>query len=109
VDEPVPISEVLPEAILRIMRPDLLEAYQEEKERHREELKDIERAMKRARQMLKRLFGKLRVQREGELEAEYLERTQEESDRHDRFLLELKETIRDHWAESPPADERGGS
>jgi hypothetical protein len=88
-------SQPIEAALLKIMRPDLLEQYSKEKERHRQELKDIEQAMKRARQLLKRLFGKLKEQKETELEAEHLERVQGEVDRHARFMLELKETIKD--------------
>jgi hypothetical protein len=94
--EPVPLSEPLQEAMLRIMRPDLLEAYQTEQIRHREELQAIETAMKRARQSIKRLFGKVRMKSETELEAEHLERTQGEIDRHADILHELRESIRDH-------------
>lgn len=78
------------------MRPELLDAYRKEKERHREEKAEIERMLKRARQLLKRFFGKLRAQKEDELEREYLDRTQQEGDRHSRFMQELREIIRDH-------------
>jgi hypothetical protein len=95
-NDPVPIGEPVEEALLRILRPDLLEQYQREKERHRDEQKAIETAKKRARQMIRRLFGPLRERKEEELEAEYLERVQGEDDRHARWMAELRETIRDH-------------
>ncbi len=93
---PQPIGQAVEEALLRIMRPDLLEQYQREKERHREELKAVETARKRARQLIRRLFGKLREQRQEDLEAEYLERVQGEADRHAAWMAELRETIRDY-------------
>src|ERR1051325_160731 len=95
-DDTPPVSEAIEEALVKIIRPDLLDLYIKEKARHREELKAIEAARKRARQMIKRLFGKLRQQKEQELELEYLERVQGEADRHSRFLDELRETIRDY-------------
>src|SRR4051794_34972559 len=98
-----PVSEAIDQALLKILRPDLLEQYQKEKLRHREELRAIDVAMKRARQLLKRLFGPVRERKEAELEAEYLERTQGEVDRHTAWLAELKETVRDHWSAEPPA------
>jgi hypothetical protein len=101
-DEPVHIGQPVEEALLHIMRPDLLTEYQNEKQRHREELTAIETARKRARQWLRRLFGPLRERKEQELEDEYVERVQGEDDRHARFMDELRETIRDHWSEEPP-------
>ena len=91
-DELRPIGESVEEALLRILRPDLLDQYRKEKERHREELRAIEQARKRARQMIRRLFGGLRERKETELEQEYLERVQGEDDRHARFMEELRET-----------------
>lgn len=102
--QPEPIGQTIEEALLTILRPDLLELYKQEKQRHREERKAIEQACKRARAMLKRLFGKLREEKETELEAEYLERLQGEDDRHARFLQELRETIRDHLTPPDPPD-----
>ena len=96
-NDPQHIAQPIEEALLRLMRPDLLQIYQQEKDRHREELQAIETARKRAQNMIRRLFGKLREQKEAELEQEYLERIQGESDRHDQFMRELRETIRDHW------------
>lgn len=93
---PQPISEAIPEAMLRIMRPDLLTLYQAEKKRHREEIEVIEAAMTRAQRSLRRLFGPLKERRETDLEADYLERKQGEADRHDRFMQELREMIHDH-------------
>jgi len=45
---PLILREALTRQDYRIMRPDLLDQYQQEKQRHREELKTIETAMKRA-------------------------------------------------------------
>ena len=78
------------------MRPDLLEQYRREKERHREELRAIEQARLRAMAMIRRLFGPLRERKEVELEDEYMERVQGEDDRHARFMEALRETIRDY-------------
>jgi len=94
--QPEPISESLEEALLNILRPDLVEQYKAEKERHKNEKVAIEQALKRARQWLKRLFGPVLEQRTAELEAEHLERVQGEEDRHAAWLAELRETIRDH-------------
>lgn len=96
-NDPLPLSQSIEEALLRIVRPDLLEQYRRENERHREELRAIESARKRARQMIRRLFGSLREQKTVELEQEYTERVQTEADRHAKWLAELRETIRDHW------------
>src|SRR4051812_21677375 len=101
-EDPVPISEPIEEALLRLVQPSLLEQYQAEKDRHREELRSIEVARKRARAWLKRLFGPVLQRREAELEAEYLERTQGEADRHAHFLAELRETIRDYARKEAP-------
>jgi hypothetical protein len=95
-NDPVPVGEPVEEALLRILRPDLLTQYQREKERHREEKRAIDTARKRARHMIRRLFGPLRERKEAELEAEYLERVQGEDDRHAKWMAELRETIRDH-------------
>src|ERR1051326_952543 len=93
-EDPIPISEPIEEALVKILRPDLLASYQREKTRHREEMRAIEQARKRARHILRRFFGKLRVQKELELEDEYVEHVQEEDDRFARFMTELRETIR---------------
>jgi hypothetical protein len=106
VEEPQPIAEPIEQALVKILRPDLLDGYLAEKERHREEMKAIETARKRARAWLKRLFGPVRARKEEELEAEHLERVQGEDDRHARFMEELRETIRDHVnpdRQEPPA------
>jgi hypothetical protein len=95
-DEPHPIGESVEEALLHLLRPDLLDQYRAEKKRHREELRTIERARRRALQMIRRLFGGLRERKQTELEQEYAERVQGEDDRHARFLDELRETIRAH-------------
>ena len=92
----VPIGESVVEALLRIMRPDLLEQYRQEKERHREELRAIEQALERAQQMIRRLFGGLRERKEAELKQEHTERVQGEADRHAKWMAELREAIRDH-------------
>jgi hypothetical protein len=106
-DELHPIGESVDEALLRILRPDLLDQYREEKERHREELRAIERARRRALQMIRRLFGGLRERKQTELEQEYAERVQGEDDRHARFLAELRETIRGH-RDRDDADPKAG-
>ena len=41
-DLPAPIGQSVEEALLKIMRPDLLTTYQQEKGRHREEKKAID-------------------------------------------------------------------
>lgn len=96
-NDPLPLCQSIEEALLRIVRPDLLEQYRRENERHREELRAIESARKRARQMIRRFFGSLREQKADELEQEYTERVQAEVDRHAKWLTALGETIRDHW------------
>jgi hypothetical protein len=96
-NDPVRLSQSIEDALVRIIRPDLLEQYQQEKERHREELRAIELARKRAWQMIRRFFGNLRERKADELEQEYTERVQAEADRHAKWLAELRETIRDHW------------
>ncbi|MHB1422852.1 MAG: hypothetical protein ACYC3I_06600 [Gemmataceae bacterium] len=100
-NDPVLLSQSIEEALVRIVRPDLLEQYRREKERHREELRAIESARKRARQMIRRFFGSLREQKAAELEQEYTERVQAEADRHAKWLAGLRETIRDHWRAEP--------
>lgn len=101
---PQPIREAVPEALLRIIRPDMLEMYTKEKQRHREELEAIETARKRGKSMIRRLFGKLREQKERDLEDEYMERVQGEDDRHDRFLQELRMMIRDCCSDEDQAE-----
>jgi hypothetical protein len=96
-NDPARLSQSIDEALVQIIRPDLLEQYQREKERHRQELRATELARKKARQMIRRFFGNLREQKAGELEQEYTERMQAEADRHAKWLDELRETIRDHW------------
>jgi hypothetical protein len=96
-NDPVLLSQSIEEALVRIVRPDLLEQYRREKERHREELRAIELALKRAKRMLRHFFGSLREQKADQLEQEYTERVQAEVDRHAKWLAELRETIRDHW------------
>jgi hypothetical protein len=96
-NDSVLLCQSIEEALVRIVRPELLEQYRQEKERHREELGAIERARTRARQMIRRFFGSLREQKTAELEREYTERVQAEVDRHAKWLAELRETIRDHW------------
>src|SRR5262249_34552209 len=98
-EEPHPTGELIEAALLRIMRPDLLEQYQKEKERHREEKETIERLRQVARSNLWRWFrkGPIRERKRRELEQEYVERLHDEDDRHARFLEELREMIRDHW------------
>lgn len=99
-EPPVPISQPVEEALLRILRPDLLAQYNGEKERHREELRQIEQACQRARAWIWQTFrGPLREQKREELEQEYVERVQGEEDRHANWLAELRATIRDHWTE----------
>ncbi len=95
-NDPVLLSHSIEEALVRIVRPELLEQYRREKERHREELRAIEQARKRARQLIRRFFGSLREQKTAELEQEYTERLKTEVDRHAKWLAELRETIRDH-------------
>ncbi len=106
-DELHPVGESVEEALLRLLRPDLLDQYRKEKVRHREELRAIDQARKRARQMIRRLFGGLRERKEMELEQEHLERVQGEDDRHARFMEELRETIRDHRGREEDDPEAG--
>jgi hypothetical protein len=80
------------------------EQYKQENERHRDEKAAIELAHKRARNMIRRLFGNVREMKEAELEAEYLERVQCEADRHARFIQELRESIRDHANPDAPGE-----
>lgn len=96
-NDPTRLSQSIEEALVRILRPDLLEQYRQEKKRHRQELQAIELARRKARQMIRRFFGSLREQKADELEQEYTERVQAEVDRHAKWLTELRETIRDHW------------
>ena len=106
-NEPTPISEPVEALLVRYVRPDLLEGYTREKQRHREELAAIEQARRRARQWLKRLFSPLRERKEQELEEVYLERVQGEADRHDRYMAELRETLRDHKKAETGEEEPG--
>jgi len=95
---PVPIGEPIEQALLRLLRPDLLQLFRDERERHKQEKQQIETARKRAQALLWRCFrSPLREKKEAELERKYVERVQGEVDRHNRFLQELRETIRDHW------------
>ncbi|MCI0461140.1 MAG: hypothetical protein L0Z62_29690, partial [Gemmataceae bacterium] len=105
-NDPARLSQPIEEALVRIIRPDLLEQYQREKERHREELRAIELARKKARQMIRRFFGNLRERKADELEQEYTGRVQAEADRHAKWLAELRETIRDYWR-AETGDESG--
>lgn len=66
-NQPGPISEPMEEALLRNIRPDFLEQSKAKKERHRKEKKAIERAMRRAKQSLKRLFGQVLERSKAEL------------------------------------------
>lgn len=96
-DEPQPIGEAIEPAILKMQRPDLLDSYLKEKERHREELKAIEEARKKTRAWIWQCFRRpLREQKCAELEAKHLERVRGEEDRHARFMNELRKSIRDH-------------
>jgi hypothetical protein len=100
VDDPQPIAEPIEEALLRILRPDLLTSYRQERDRHNQEKQAIEDAMRRARNLLWQCFQEpIREQKEEELQAEYLERVPSEDDRHDRALTEIREVIRDYLDE----------
>ena len=65
--EPIPIGEIVDEAVLHLMGEHLA-AYHREKERHREALKNIERIHKLARSRLKRLYGPVKERIEADIE-----------------------------------------
>ncbi len=99
-DLPEPIGEPIDEAMLLLMRPDLLEQYRSEKLRHRQAKREIERARQRTHNWIWKCFcSPLKEQKYAEVEAENLERLRQEDGRYARFLEELRDEIRTHWAE----------
>src|SRR3954447_19493166 len=96
-DDPTPSGEPIEEDLVKILPPDLLPSFLEEKARHREELKSIERTVKMARARVKKWFyGPVLEKKQEEVEVEYQQRRQAEMDQHTAWLAELKETIQGH-------------
>jgi hypothetical protein len=101
VDEPEPIGQSVEEAFVKLIRPELLDAYRNEKDRHRKALKAIEDTRKRTRAWIWRCFrSPIREKKYEALETEHAERLRAEEERHANFIADLKEKIRNARDES---------
>lgn len=93
-DEIEAIAEPIEEATIRLIRPDLLPSYSEEKKRHKEAKRTIDRAAQLARGRLRRLFGPVRERIAGEIEERHDQQQRKEDERHRQFLDGIRALIR---------------